>query len=76
MNCTEAQIALSWLLHQKPYIAPILGSRKLHRLEENIKSIDVELTQNNLAKLNEALSKIKIQGDRYDETLKKLLIDN
>lgn len=71
MNCTEAQIALAWLLHQKPYIVPILGSRKLHRLEENIKSIDVELTQNNLAKLNEALSKIKIQGDRYDETLKK-----
>lgn len=59
------------IITSKALYCTILGSRKLHRLEENIKSIDVELTQNNLAKLNEALSKIKIQGDRYDETLKK-----
>ncbi|MED4071007.1 aldo/keto reductase [Priestia endophytica] len=64
-DTTPAQIALSWVLHQKPWIIPIPGTRKLERLEENIGAVDVELTTKELNNLNDALAKIEISGERY-----------
>jgi aryl-alcohol dehydrogenase-like predicted oxidoreductase len=64
-NATPAQIALAWVLAQKPWIVPIPGTRKLERLEENLGAVDIELTQDELSDLHEALSKIEISGDRY-----------
>ena len=64
-NATPAQIALAWVLAQKPWIVPIPGTRKLERLEENLGAADVELTAKELRDLNDALSKIEISGDRY-----------
>jgi aryl-alcohol dehydrogenase-like predicted oxidoreductase len=64
-NATPAQIALAWVLAQKPWIVPIPGTRKLDRLEENLGALDVELTSEELRDLNDALSKIEISGDRY-----------
>jgi aryl-alcohol dehydrogenase-like predicted oxidoreductase len=66
-NATPAQIALAWVLAQKPWIVPIPGTRKLARLEENLGAADVELTQGELHDLNDALSKIEISGDRYPQ---------
>ncbi len=62
---TPAQIALAWLLAQKPWIVPIPGSRKLHRLEENIGSVDIELTDDDLSQIADAMSKITVVGHRY-----------
>ncbi len=62
---TPAQVALAWLLAQKPWIVPIPGSRKLERLEENIGSADVALTANDLREIDEAMSRITVIGDRY-----------
>ena len=62
---TPAQIALAWLLAQKPWIVPIPGSRKLERLDENIGALAVEFTPDDLQEINSAISKIKVQGDRY-----------
>jgi len=70
-GATPAQIALAWLLAQKPWIVPIPGSRKLHRLDENISSIAIELTPDDLQEIQSAISKITVQGDRYPEELKK-----
>jgi aryl-alcohol dehydrogenase-like predicted oxidoreductase len=70
-NATPAQIALAWVLAQKPWIAPIPGTRKLTRLEENLGAVDIELTANDLRVLNDALSKIEIAGDRYPAELAK-----
>jgi len=64
-NATPAQIALAWVLAQKPWIVPIPGTRKLERLEENLGAADIELTPDELKDLNDALSKIEISGDRY-----------
>jgi aryl-alcohol dehydrogenase-like predicted oxidoreductase len=64
-NATPAQIALAWVLAQKPWIVPIPGTRKLTRLEENLGAANVELTAGELRDLNDALSKIEISGDRY-----------
>lgn len=64
-NATPAQIALAWVLAQKPWIVPIPGTRKLERLEENLGAADVELTPKELSDLNDSLSKIKVSGDRY-----------
>ncbi|MCL6216943.1 aldo/keto reductase [Zunongwangia pacifica] len=64
-NVTPAQIALSWLLAQKPFIVPIPGTSKLHRLQENIGAINIELTTDELNKINSALATIKIVGERY-----------
>jgi len=64
-NATPAQIALAWLLAQKPWIVPIPGSRKLERLEENIGAIHVELTQEDLDEIDSALANITIVGERY-----------
>ena len=62
---TPAQIALAWLLAQKPWIVPIPGSRKLERLEENIGAVDIELTANDLSQIADAMSKITVVGHRY-----------
>jgi len=64
-GATPAQIALAWLLAQKPWIVPIPGSRKLARLEENIGSVAVELTSNDLSEIERAMSQITVVGDRY-----------
>ncbi|TWH51906.1 aryl-alcohol dehydrogenase-like predicted oxidoreductase [Sporomusa sp. KB1] len=64
-NATPAQIALAWVLAQKPWIAPIPGTRKLVRLEGNLGAADIELTPEELRDLNDALAKIEISGDRY-----------
>lgn len=64
-NATPAQIALAWVLAQKLWIVPIPGRRKLERLEENIGAADIELTPEELSDLNDALSEIKISGERY-----------
>ncbi len=69
---TPAQIALAWLLAQKPWIVPIPGSRKLDRLDENIGAVTVELTPNDLREIESAISKVTIQGDRYPADLQKL----
>ena len=70
-NATPAQIALTWLLAQKPWIVPIPGTTKLHRLEENIDSASIELTKDDLHEIEEAASKIKIEGARYPESLER-----
>jgi aryl-alcohol dehydrogenase-like predicted oxidoreductase len=71
-NATPAQIALAWLLAQKPWIVPIPGTTKLHRLEENIGAAAVELTPADLAEIETAAAKIRVQGDRYPEKLEQL----
>jgi aryl-alcohol dehydrogenase-like predicted oxidoreductase len=70
-NATPAQIALAWLLAQKPWIVPIPGTTKLDRLQENIAAVDVALTTEELHDLNSAISKIAIKGDRYPEALER-----
>ena len=70
-NATPAQISLAWLLAQKPWIVPIPGTTKRSRLEENIGAADVELSQDVLNRINEALAKIKVEGERYPEELEK-----
>jgi aryl-alcohol dehydrogenase-like predicted oxidoreductase len=70
-GATPAQIALAWLLAQKPWIVPIPGSRKLERLDENIGALAVELTPGDLREIHSAISQIAVQGDRYPEELKK-----
>jgi aryl-alcohol dehydrogenase-like predicted oxidoreductase len=62
---TRAQIALAWLLAQKPWIVPIPGTTKLHRLEENLAAADVELTADDLREIDEAVSTVAVRGDRY-----------
>ena len=71
-NATPAQIALGWLLAQKPWIVPIPGTRRLERLEENIAAVDVDLTAEDLRQIDEATSKITVQGARYPEHLERL----
>jgi aryl-alcohol dehydrogenase-like predicted oxidoreductase len=68
-SATPAQIALAWLLAQKSWIVPIPGTTKLHRLEENLGAADIELTAEDLAEIEQAASKIAIQGARYPEQL-------
>lgn len=70
-EATPAQIALAWLLAQKPWIAPIPGTTKLHRLQENIGAVAVHLTTEDLQQIETALAKITIQGARYPEHLQK-----
>jgi aryl-alcohol dehydrogenase-like predicted oxidoreductase len=72
-KATPAQIALVWLLAQKPWIVPIPGTTKLHRLEENIGAAAVELTREGLRQLETAASKISVRGARYPEELQKLV---
>ena len=69
---TSAQIALAWLLAQKPWIVPIPGTTKQHRMEENIKAANIELTPDDLREIDSAASKITVQGDRYPENLEQM----
>lgn len=71
-GAAPAQIALAWLLAQKPCIVPIPGTTKLHRLEENIGAVSVELSAEDLRQIEEAAAKIQIQGERYPEALEKM----
>ena len=71
-KATQAQIALAWLLAQKPWIAPIPGTTKLHRLEENIGAAEIELTADDLREINKASSEITVQGARYPEKLEAM----
>jgi aryl-alcohol dehydrogenase-like predicted oxidoreductase len=71
-NATPAQIALAWLLAQKPWIVPIPGTTKLHRLEENIGALSVQLTADDLREIDSLASKIKVQGARYPEALERM----
>jgi aryl-alcohol dehydrogenase-like predicted oxidoreductase len=68
-QATSAQIALAWLLAQKPWIAPIPGTTKLHRLEENLAAANVELGSTDIQDINEALAGIAVQGERYPASL-------
>ena len=72
-KATPAQIALAWLLAQKPWVVPIPGTTKLHRLEENIGAAAIELTPDDLRQIDYAAAKIPVQGERYPEKLQKLI---
>jgi len=72
-EATPAQIALAWLLAQKPWIVPIPGTTKLHRLEENLGAIEINLSTEELKQIDEAASKIEIQGARYPESIQKMV---
>jgi len=71
-GATPGQIALAWLLHQQPWIVPIPGTRRLHRLEENIGAADIELSADELTEIEAAASKIHIEGDRYSEAAERM----
>jgi aryl-alcohol dehydrogenase-like predicted oxidoreductase len=72
-KATPAQIALAWLLPQKPWIVPIPGTTKLARLEENLGAVDIQLTPDDLREIDTATSKIKVHGERYPEALQRLV---
>jgi aryl-alcohol dehydrogenase-like predicted oxidoreductase len=72
-KATPAQIALAWLLAKKPWIVPIPGTTKLHRLEENIGAANLSLTANEVRQLDQATSNIEVRGARYPEHLQKLV---
>ncbi len=71
-KATSAQIALAWLLAQKPWISPIPGTTKLHRLDENIGAVDLELTVDDLRQIDEAATAITLEGARYPEYMEKM----
>ncbi|MBV8233436.1 MAG: aldo/keto reductase, partial [Planctomycetaceae bacterium] len=71
-KATPAQIALAWLLAQKPWIVPIPGTRRLERLDENIGAVAVELTADDLREIESAASEITVQGARYPEELEQM----
>jgi aryl-alcohol dehydrogenase-like predicted oxidoreductase len=71
-GATPAQIALAWLLAQKPWIVPIPGTTKLSRIDENIGSVEIKLTSDDLREINGAASKITVEGDRYPEHLQRM----
>ena len=71
-KATPAQIALAWLLAQKPWIVPIPGTTKLHRLEENIGAVAIELTPDDLREIDQAASRVTVQGARYPEKLEQM----
>lgn len=72
-HTTRAQIALAWLLAKKPWIVPIPGTTKLHRLEENLGGASIELTSEDLQRISESLSKVEIHGARYPERLQAMV---
>ena len=71
-NATPAQIALAWLLAQKPWIVPIPGTTKLHRIEENIGAASIELTAADLQEINAAASQLSVTGERLPETVLRM----
>jgi len=70
---TPAQFALAWVLAQRPWIVPIPGTTKLHRLEENLGAVNVELTRDDLRQVDEAASQITVQGHRYSEGAQRMI---
>jgi aryl-alcohol dehydrogenase-like predicted oxidoreductase len=72
-KATAAQIALAWLLAQKPWIVPIPGTTKLHRLQENIEAVEIELTASDLGEINNAAAQIQVEGARYPESLQRMV---
>ena len=72
-NATPAQVALAWLLAQKPWITPIPGTRSVQRLEENLGAADLQLTADDLAELENAAARIQVQGDRYSAQLQQMI---
>ena len=70
-NATPAQVALAWLLAQRPWIVPIPGTTKVHRLEENLAAADVELTEDDLREIAEA--QLQVQGARYSEANQRMI---
>ena len=72
-DATPAQIALAWVLAQKPWIVPIPGTTKVHRLEENLRAVDVELTPDDLREIDDLTSQIKVEGERYSESAQRMI---
>ena len=72
-HATPAQVALAWLLAQKPWIVPIPGTRRVERLDENLGAAAVELTADDLGEIERAASQIEVQGARYPEHLQRLI---
>ena len=72
-GATSAQIALAWLLAQKPWIVPTPGTTKLHRLQENVAAASVELTEDDLRDIESAASQITVQGARYSESSQRMV---
>jgi aryl-alcohol dehydrogenase-like predicted oxidoreductase len=72
-QATPAQVALAWVLAQKPWIVPIPGTTKLHRLEENLAAADVELTAQDLREIDAEAAAITVQGARYDEASQRMI---
>jgi len=72
-KATPAQIALAWLLAQKPWMVPIPGTTKVSRLEENLGAVNIKLTADDLREIDSAASKIKVEGARYPEHLQKMV---
>ncbi|HEY9877159.1 MAG TPA: aldo/keto reductase [Leptolyngbyaceae cyanobacterium] len=71
-TASPTQIALAWLLAQKSWIVPIPGTTKLHRLDENIGAVSIELTSEDLRRIDDTASRITVQGARYPEKLKQV----
>jgi len=72
-HATPAQIALAWVLAQKPWIVPIPGTTKVHRLEENLGGAHVDLTAEDLRQIDAAASKVPVQGERYPEGMQRMI---
>jgi aryl-alcohol dehydrogenase-like predicted oxidoreductase len=72
-NLTAGQVALAWLLAQKPWIVPIPGTRRIERLDENLGAAEVELTAEDLAELDRVSASVQVQGDRYPEAMQKMI---
>jgi aryl-alcohol dehydrogenase-like predicted oxidoreductase len=71
-GATPAQVSLAWMLHKKPFIVPIPGSRKLERIEKNLGAADIDLTDEEFGRIEAELAKIEIHGNRTDEDIAKL----
>ena len=71
MASTNAQVALAWLLAQQPWIVPIPGTTKVHRLQENSAAVDVELTSEDLEEISAAADRVDVQGERYPEHMQR-----
>jgi aryl-alcohol dehydrogenase-like predicted oxidoreductase len=72
-KATSAQIALAWVLAQKPWMAPIPGTTKLHRLQENVAAASIELSEGDLREMESATSGIAVQGARYSEAAQRMI---
>ena len=72
-QATPAQVALAWVLAQKPWMVPIPGTTKVHRLEENLGAADIELSPDDLRQIDLAASRIQVQGERYPESAQRMI---